>query len=248
LLEKLYNQIRRTFYENRIGIYTTISIHLVVIIIFLLYNINNIRYGEMFFAVDFSKQEEKIFQEEKEQRRKNFEKELEQALSGSARNRELRNVAVDKSNGMLRDDRHQNPSSIYDEAKQVQARLDASRHAAQQQQGGDYVPVVATSGGNSGKAEVYKGPSVLSYDLGGRKAMRLPVPVYQCQGGGNVTVMIEVDRRGYVVSMIIGISESVDNACLHEAAKRAAGTSRFAADASAPERQKGHIVYRFIAQ
>ncbi|MCL2097889.1 MAG: hypothetical protein FWH23_03915 [Bacteroidales bacterium] len=248
MFEKLYNQLRRVFHEHRVGIYTTISIHLVVIIVFLLYNINNLRFAEMAFLIDFSKQEEKIAREEKDQRRKDFEKELEKTLTDNRRNHELRNVAVDKSDNVLRDDRHQNPSSIYEEHKQVQARLDASRLAAQQQQGGDVAPVAVTSDNNAKKAETYKGPSVLSYDLGGRKAMRLPVPVYQCQGGGDVTVMIEVDRRGYVVSMIISATSSVDNTCLQEAAKRAAQTSRFAADASAPERQKGHIVYRFIAQ
>ena len=248
MFEKLYNQLRRAFHEHRVGIYATISIHLVVIIVFLLYNIHNIRLGEMFFTVDFSKQEEKIAREEKQQRLKDFEKELDNTLSGNMRNHELRNAAVDNSDRALRDDRHQNPASIYDEAKQVQDRLDASRRAAQQQQGGDNVPAAVTSGDNNGKTETYKGPSVLSYDLGGRKAMRLPVPVYQCQGGGDVTVIIEVDRRGYVVSMLISVAASVDNTCLHEAAKRAAASSRFAAKADAPEREKGAIVYRFIAQ
>jgi hypothetical protein len=248
LFEKLYNQLRRVFYEHRVGICSTISIHLVAIIVFLLYSINSLRSDEAFFAIDFSKQEEKVALEEKEQRVKSFEKELNQVLSGNMRSHELRNVAVDKSENILRDDRHQNPSVIYDEAKEVQARLDASRNAARQQQGGDYVPVTAKPDNNSGKAETYKGPSVLSYDLGGRKAMRLPIPVYKCQGGGDVTVMIEVDRRGNVVSMLISTTASVDNTCLHEAAKKAASTSRFAANANAPERQKGHITYRFIAQ
>jgi hypothetical protein len=248
LFEKLYTQLRRVFHEHRVGIYTTISIHLAVIIVFLLYTINKLRFNEAYFTVDFSKQEEKIAREEKEQRRKDFEKELDRTLSGNLRSHDLRNAAVDKSDRTLRDDRHQNPSTIYDEAKQVQARLDASRHAAQQQQGGDIAPVTVTSEDNTKKAETYKGPSVLSYDLGGRKAMRLPVPVYQCHGGGDVTVIIEVDRRGYVVSMLISTNVSVDNNCLHEAAKRAASTSRFAANANAPERQKGYIVYRFIAQ
>ena len=246
MFEKLYNQLRRVFHEHRVGIYTTISIHLVVIIVFLLYNIHNLRFSEMSFLIDFSKQEEKVAQEAKEQRRKNFEKELNKTLSNNMRNHELRNAAVDKSDNTLRDDRHQNPSSIYNEAKEVQARLDASRLAAQQQQG--EVPVAAVADNNTAKTETYKGPSVLSYDLGGRKAMHLPVPVYQCHGGGDVTVMIEVDRKGNVVSMLISANASIDNACLHEAAKRAAKKSRFIADANATERQKGYIVYRFIAQ
>jgi len=134
LFKKVYNQLRRVFQEHRVGICSTISIHLVAIIIFLLYSINSLRFDEAFFAIDFSKQEEKEAREEKEQRVKSFEKELNQALSRDIRNHELRNVAVDKSENILRDDRHQNPSAIYDEAREVQARLDASRNAARQQQ------------------------------------------------------------------------------------------------------------------
>jgi hypothetical protein len=63
-----------------------------------------------------------------------------------------------------------------------------------------------------------------------------------------VTVSIEVDRRGYVVSTAVNTAASTPNACLVEAARRAAQTSRFAADSIAPTRQSGHIVYRFIAQ
>jgi len=248
LFKKFYSQLCRGFYENRVGIYTTISIHLAVIIVLLLYNIHSIRYGEAIFSIDFSKQEEKVAKEEREERLKNFERELEQALSGNLRNQDLRNVAVDKSDNILRDDRHQNPSSIYEEAREVQARLDASRLAARQQQGGDIVPPTLTPDKNTTTTETYKGASLLSYDLGGRKGRHLPVPSYRCQGGGDVTVMIEVDRRGYVISVLISTSASVDNICLHEEAKRAARASRFTASANAPERQKGYIAYRFVAQ
>ncbi len=243
----LFHKIATFIHIHSVGIYSTISIHLVLANVFLIYQIKTTSYPETVFTVDFSKQEEKIAKEKKDQRIKDFEKELDKTLSHNARKHELRNAAVDKSDKTLRDDRHKNPSSIYEEARQVQARLDASRKAAQQQQGGDVVPAAASETTNK-KTAVYKGPSVLSYDLSGRKAMRLPVPVYQCQGGGDVTVLIEVDQRGYVVSTKIQISGSVDNNCLHEAAKRAASTSRFAANASAPNRQKGYITYRFIAQ
>ncbi len=202
-------------------------------------------YTDTAFLIDFSKEEEKIALQEKEERRKSFERELDKIVRPE-RQQELRNVAVDKADNNLRDDRNNNPSSIYEEARQVQERLDASRRAAQQQQGGD-VPV-ASENNTPAKTEVYKGPSVLSYDLGGRKAMRLPVPVYQCEGGGDVTVQVEVDRRGYVTGATVNANGSVNNNCLHNAALQAARTSRFAADANAPRRQKGHITYRFIKQ
>jgi hypothetical protein len=240
----------RTFLrENRVGIYTTISLHLLVIILLLLYRLQDLGKIEIPFVLDFSQQEAREMQIQKQERRAQFETELNSILT-PARHSDLRNAAVDETEQTLRDDRHTNPSAIYDEARRVQASLDASRQALQQQQGGE----VETHGRASlqaaatATAETYKGPSVLSYNLGGRKQMHLPVPVYQCPGGGDVTVRIEVDRRGYVVSTAVNTAASTPNSCLIEAARRAAQTSRFAVDSKAPERQSGHIVYRFIAQ
>jgi outer membrane biosynthesis protein TonB len=196
-------------------------------------------------VLDFSQQEVREMQLQKQERREQFEKELNDILT-PARHNNLRNAAVDETEQALRDDRHQNPATIYDEARRVQESLDASRKALQQQHGSD--EALRFEQADATPAETYKGPSVLSYNLDGRKAMRLPVPVYQCRGGGNVTVRIEVDRRGYVVHTDINTAASSPNTCLIEAARRAAQTSRFAIDSKAPERQQGHIVYRFIAQ
>jgi outer membrane biosynthesis protein TonB len=234
------------FRENRLGIYTTISVHLLVIILLLLYRLQDLGKMEVPFVLDFSEQEVREAQIQKQERREQFEKELESILT-PARHNNLRNAAVDETEQVLRDDRHKNPTAIYDEARRVQERLNASRKALQQQQGGDEA-LSSESATPSDATETYKGPSVLSYNLDGRKAIHLPIPVYQCRGGGDVTVRIEVDRRGYVVDTDINTAASTNNTCLIEAAKRAAKTSRFAASSSAPERQQGHIVYRFIAQ
>jgi outer membrane biosynthesis protein TonB len=237
------------FRENRVGIYTTVSVHLLAIILLLLYRLQDLGKIEIPFILDFSQQEAKEVQLQKQERRKQFEKELDDILTPT-RHHTLRNVAVDETEQVLRDDRHKNPSDIYDEAQRVQERLDASRQALQQQQGGDEVlrPAGTDAAASESSAETYKGPSVLSYNLDGRKAMRLPIPVYQCRGSGDVTVRIEVDRGGYVVNTTIDTAASTGNACLTEAAKRAAKTSRFATSDKAPARQQGHIVYRFIAQ
>ncbi|MCL2739558.1 MAG: energy transducer TonB, partial [Bacteroidales bacterium] len=75
-----------------------------------------------------------------------------------------------------------------------------------------------------------------------------PIPVYKCLGGGDVTVLIAVDPRGYVVAADVVREFSSSDPCLNEYAIRAARTSRFSASANAPQRQQGEIVYRFIAQ
>jgi TonB family protein len=246
VFEEEKHSIKSFFRENKAGIYATVSIHLLVLIILLIFQIHNIREIEMPFVIDFTKQEEAEKLTEKQARREKFEKELD-AMLVPARHVNVRNAAVDETEQTLRDDRHSNPSAVYDEAARVQARLDASRAAMQQQQGGDDMVQAGTNTGGN-QADVYKGPSVLSYNLGGRKAMSLPVPVYKCRAGGDVTVQIEVNRKGYVTDAVVNTSKSTGNTCLHEAARRAASASRFAVDGKAPEPQRGYIAYRFIAQ
>ena len=94
----------------------------------------------------------------------------------------------------------------------------------------------------------YKGPSVLSYNLDGRKASRLPIPAYRCMGSGTVTVIIGVDNAGNVVRAQVQEDRSSDNACLRDFAIRAARMSKFTASPTAPARQGGSIIYEFIAQ
>jgi outer membrane biosynthesis protein TonB len=218
----------------------------VVLIIFLLTAIHGIVSEETSFVLDFSKLEEIEKIEKLEELKQQASKELDDLLSGRASN-SYRNVAVDRSNQPLRDDRFKNPNQVYDEARELQRKLDASRAAALREQGSDDV---ASNNENLPKenAQQYKGPSVISYTLDGRKAISLPVPAYKCQGGGDVSVQISVNRKGYVVGASVIESVSSSDECLIRSAVAAAKRSRFRASASAPEKQVGEIVYRFIAQ
>jgi hypothetical protein len=232
--------------EKEVGFYSTIIFHLVVLIIFLLTAIHGIVSEETSFVLDFSKLEEIEKIEKLEELKQQASKELDDLLSGRASN-SYRNVAVDRSNQPLRDDRFKNPNQVYDEARELQRKLDASRAAALREQGSDDV---ASNNENLPKenAQQYKGPSVISYTLDGRKAISLPVPAYKCQGGGDVSVQISVNRKGYVVGASVIESVSSSDECLIRSAVAAAKRSRFRASASAPEKQVGEIVYRFIAQ
>ena len=96
--------------------------------------------------------------------------------------------------------------------------------------------------------ETYTGPSVISYSLDGRKALNLPVPAYRCLGGGDVTVRITVSQSGRVMNAEVEEEFSSADKCLRDYAVRAARLSVFTASGSAPKRQYGEIVYRFIAQ
>ena len=234
--------------EKKVGFYSTIIFHLVVLIIFLLTAIHGIVSEETSFVLDFSKLEEIEKIEKLEEIKQQASKELDDLLSGKVSPSAYRNVAVDRSSRALKDDRHKNPNQVYDEARELQRKLDASRAAALREQGTDDVASANKENLPDENAQQYKGPSVISYTLDGRKAISLPVPAYKCQGGGDVSVQISVNRKGYVVAAQVIESVSSSDECLIRSAVAAAKRSRFRASSSVPERQVGEIVYRFIAQ
>jgi len=230
--------------ENNVGLYLTVAIHLLVIIVLLITRIGFVLREENSFVLDFTKQEEIEKSEQKAQLKEEVSSELDNIIAGRAN---IRNVAVDASQKgkQLKDDRFKNPRQVYDEAKRLQDRLDASKKEAEAYQGSDEVaePVKEQK-----KSETYRGPSVISYSLDGRKSMSLPIPVYKCVGGGDVSVAIIVNRKGYVIGASIITNVSSSDICLQEFAIKAAKSSRFTASVNAPERQTGEIAYRFIAQ
>ncbi|NSW44779.1 MAG: hypothetical protein HPY79_02995 [Bacteroidales bacterium] len=95
----------------------------------------------------------------------------------------------------------------------------------------------------------YAGNAMVSYDVGGRRAVRLPIPAYKCLGHGKVTIEIGVNQKGYVISArIVDASSTLSETCLPNAALDAARNSRFMPDDKASSNIKGYIYYTFIAQ
>lgn len=238
--------------ERKKGLYLTVIFHLIVLIILLATGIGTMIREETSFVLDFSKMEEeemkKEIEEHKEEIRELAAKELQMQISGNRS--KIRNVAVDRSSGeKLKDDRFKNPSEVYDQARELQKKLDASKREAEKYR--DSEEDIAIKKANAGKdkgGETYTGPSVISYTLDGRKAIRLSVPAYKCYGGGDVTVAILVNRAGNVIKAEVVENISATDNCLREYAVKAAKMSRFTASSKAEEKQAGEIVYRFIAQ
>ena len=237
--------------DDRAGLYLTLIVHLLLIIVLLSWSIHTQLARDTSFLIDFSEQEAQEAMEARAQMQESVSEELEaelEALLNASRSQSaqsIRNVAVDASEP-LRDDRHDHPEDIYREARELQERLDQSRR--EMEQAADDPDNVAIYEEEDSPTEAYRGPSVISYTLDGRKAMSLPVPAYKCMGGGDVSVSVVVNRKGYVVDARIIESVSSTDQCLREYALRAASGSRFTASSGAPERQVGEIVYRFIAQ
>ena len=231
--------------EDRAGLYITVIFHLLVIIVLLASQISSaLRKGES-FLIDFSKQE--IIEEKKKE--ENLKEEVKQKLDrmlDSYAGVPTRNIAVDRSS-TLKDDRNTNAEELYKEAERLARELENGYEIDEPD---DYIPISkpVSQKKEPQKKQQYSGPSVVSYDLAGRKASRLSIPAYRCFGAGHVTVIITVDPSGNVVNAKIQEDVSSNDKCLRDFAIRAARTSKFSASSSAPPRQIGNIVYMFIAQ
>ncbi|MBN2348253.1 MAG: energy transducer TonB [Bacteroidales bacterium] len=98
------------------------------------------------------------------------------------------------------------------------------------------------------KEKTYSGPTNITYFLENRSDRNLPVPVYKCEGGGEVTIEIIVDQKGRVVNAEISKSSTTASYCLQQVALNYAQKSVFNIDLNAPLKQKGTITYIFIPQ
>ncbi|MDX1542805.1 MAG: energy transducer TonB [Christiangramia sp.] len=87
--------------------------------------------------------------------------------------------------------------------------------------------------------------SSISFSLKGRRAVRIPNPVYTCDTAGKVVVNITVDANGYVIDTSINRgSSTTNNECLTERALEYSAGARFSKLAGR-DSQPGTITYYF---
>ena len=232
--------------DDRAGLYITIIFHLVVVIVLLVCQISSVLKRDDTFVIDFSKQE----RVEKEQAVRTLKEEVSERLDrmlAEAAGVPVRNVAVDRGGSHLKDDRNTNAEELYKEAEKLARDLKNGPQFDEPDE--DYANVSKPERKQEEKKNsTYNGPSVVSYELDGRKASKLSIPAYRCLGAGHVTVIITVDPSGRVLNAKVQDEVSSDDKCLRDFAVRAARLSRFSASGTAPARQIGNIVYLFVAQ
>lgn len=233
--------------EDRAGLYITIIFHLVVIIALLAYQIDSTLKKEESFVLDFSKQEE-IEREQKEAAfKEDISKRLDDLIAAARSSSDpIRNIAVD-AGSQLKDDRNTDAEQLYKDAERLAKDLRDGQTALEDAREETVETAPQKKAEDTSKKE-YSGPSVLSYNLDGRKASNLKIPAYRCYGSGDVTVIITVNNAGQVVGAKVLDSVSSSDQCLRNFAIRAARLSRFSASTTAPPNQTGEILYRFIAQ
>ena len=233
--------------EDKAGLYITVIFHLPVIIVLLAYGIDSTLKREESFVLDFSRQEEIERVQKEKAFKEDISKRLDQLIEMSRQSSEpIRNIAVDVGSA-LKDDRGTDAEELYKEAERLAQEL---KNGQQLEDATEETVELEPQKKPEKKEEKkeYSGPSVVSYNLEGRKASTLKIPAYRCYGSGDVTVIITVDNSGRVVGAKVMEEISSDDSCLRSFAIRAARLSRFSASSTAPPRQTGEILYRFIAQ
>lgn len=236
--------------ENRAGLYLTVIFHLTVIIVLLLYQIDSSLRREESFVLDFSKQEEIERREKEEVMKQDLSARLEEMIAAARQQTagEIRNIAVD-AGSQLKDDRGTDADQLYRDAEKLARDLkNGQKDAIEENAVEETVEMQHQNKSSDENKKEYSGPSVVSYNLDGRKASHLKIPAYRCYGAGDVTVIITVNPQGQVINAQVMDEVSSTDQCLRNFAVRAARLSRFSASTTAPARQTGDIVYRFIAQ
>ena len=240
--------------DDKAGLYLTIIVHLVVLIVLLIAQIGFSLQRENSFVIDFTKQEEI----EKKQAEEKFEKEIDKKIDDliSAKVDKMlagtsginfKNTTSSRNKNALKDDRNTDADKLYADAAKL--AKDLKNGPGIDLDDDNYVETPSKVKKQDKASETtYSGPSVLSWHLDGRKASHLPIPAYRCYGGGMVTVIITVDKSGKVIDAKVQEETSSDDRCLRDFAVRAARKSKFSTSQSAPSRQIGDIIYQFIAQ
>lgn len=234
-------------YDHRVGLCVTLIAYLVLMIVFVSSRI----------IVGRGSRSQGIYIDlqtlaQLEQERDRLEREVRERQQAdpvdwrSVQNQVSNENALDER---LRDDRGTNAAALNDAAAEAERRMRANREAYEQ--GLAEERALRERSGSGEDAEhrdrKVKGRVTVSFSLSNpvRTSRRLVVPAYQCEGGGEVRVHITVDRAGEVVAAKV---ESGGDGCMRETALRAARSSLFNIDRSAPARQSGTITYLFIPQ
>ncbi len=239
--------------DDKAGLYLTVIVHLVILIILLVAQLGFSLSKENTFLVDFSKIDDTKIEKKTQNAASDEERTMDELvaekvarmLAGTS-GTEFRNVTSSRNKGALKDDRHTDADKLYADAERLAKELKAG---VKIEPDDDYAAISSKDIPNeTPEIKPYSGPSVLSWHLDNRKASRLPIPAYRCYSGGMVTVVITVNTAGKVIDARVLDDVSSTDKCLRDFAVRAARMSLFSANPTAPSRQVGDIVYQFLAQ
>ncbi len=239
--------------EHQNGILATVVVHMLIVTCFLIIKIQTSEIPDRGIVIDFSQ----ITQAEAEQPAPVQEQE-----NRSEPAERLRNLPVNSDPSMASPTTSDQADKAAEEsirdmvdAIKEELEIDDTPPTREYSAEGTIEPpstpvaTAAKEDRSQGPSPLTKGDTSVSYELANRWHIYMHIPVYKCPGGAAVTLDITVNRSGYVteVSRRKSASAFIDD-CFWEAAEKAARVSRFNADVNAPEKQKGSVTYRFVAQ
>lgn len=222
------------------GLLGTISLHLLVLIIFLLARLDKVHdVHRETIVIEFDEQTYKTL-EQLIQENKADNSEVK-PLSQEA----IKNIAVNTANQL------NEKISTEKYIEQLKEELNIDELNAQNNKSLGQEPIVQSEKPLPVKREqkpmYYKGPTRINFFLEGRTGRYIHIPVYKCQGSGKVVIDIVVNQQGKVISTSVA-SANTSEECIIETALESAGISLFNIDMEAESRQKGTISYEFVAQ
>jgi len=253
-----FGQRRKTdpvnwIYKHRVGLLTTVMIHLFIIVVFLTYQIiiHPVPVDNVKIEIPDEELEEllKPQQEEVEV----IEEEMENLTRAKNRVSDI-NSELDAS---IPDRRHSNVQKIYDDAQAVSKDV-ADNAEAYKKALAELEAMENTHKDNKQKEQKdepkekktvhHQGNVTVSYDLAGRWDEYLYIPAYRCENAGIVVVAIAVDINGNVTHAAVTQTTSPEDNCINDMAVYAARSSKFNVSTTAPNPQKGSIRFQFEKQ
>ena len=245
-------KIKKIYYRNIYGVIATLSFHVVVVAILLLAPLRPLKkVPDEIVYIDFSTEMTKMAEKEKENKPEPASGKAQPASQGQ---RLASNKAVNEASKEASRSKDPFFDREYDAEIAAAKKLvgDVNKTLSQKipKIGDIAMPEDITQGKTPEqiKQSNFEGKSNIHYYLENRYHLRLSIPVYLAEGGGEVTVDIVVGRNGRVTSANPRPNPVIIDLTIFAYAVQAAEKTLFNSDPSAPEKQKGTITYIFAAQ
>jgi len=250
-------KILALYKQNIYGVITTLIFHIALLIFLILSHVNLHEQSKMdSIVLDLKEMDIKIPEPEKVKIQQQEAAPVQQQKSGQsqlASNRGVNDAAKGKEDGTSSSrDPFFDKAYANDIAAAKKLVSDVNKTLARKIPEIGDIPMPADHAEGKTREEVkqsnYKGKSNIHYSLENRYHAYLPIPVYLAEGGGEVIVDIVVGRDGVVLKAEPRSNPAISDLTTFAYAKQAAEKTVFNEDPKAPERQKGTITYKFLAQ
>jgi hypothetical protein len=242
--------IKKFFKENLVAILYTLILHLVVLIILVFIKVDGLKNDhELGIELEFEEKTLESMMEEEmvdvpaewlEQLMQQRELSSNRAVNLNAENQFKEDISTNEYvNELLDQIEEARDMEDREKMEELQAILASA----------DYVPPEV---GEEEEGQ-YSGPTTITFafleEPVSRAKVKLTIPVYRCQGSGQVRVQVSVATDGSVrEAKVLEPIEGSDRVCFADAAMAAARSSRFRIELSGPAKHTAVITYSFIAQ